>query len=91
AGLGCGEPLNVMISGYSTPSVLTNAGFLRFAKAVGFGPECFGLQLGSWFLQAANLGDGHGWVNQTMEVREDYRSTVLGTCCESLVGASHLR
>ncbi|KAJ7157955.1 hypothetical protein C8R43DRAFT_996424 [Mycena crocata] len=89
AGYGMGEPLNVIISGYSAPSVLTNAGFLGFAKALGFATECFGIHMGD--PQSANLGDGHGWVNQTMEIREDYGSTVIGTCWESLAGGNHLR
>jgi hypothetical protein len=30
-----GEPLNVIISGLSSPEVLTDAGFLNFARAIG--------------------------------------------------------
>jgi hypothetical protein len=30
-----GEPLNVIISGLSSPEVLTDAGFLNFARALG--------------------------------------------------------
>ena len=30
-----GEPLNVIISGLSSPAVLTNDGFLNFAQAIG--------------------------------------------------------
>ncbi|KAF8258144.1 hypothetical protein EI94DRAFT_1755469, partial [Lactarius quietus] len=52
-----GEPLNVIISGESSPAVLTNAGFVEFANAIGFGIECFGAHLGD--PQSANLGDGH--------------------------------
>ena len=40
---------------------------------------------------AANLGDGNGWVNQTMELREDYGVPSIGTCGESLVGGNHFR
>ncbi|KAJ7918496.1 hypothetical protein B0H13DRAFT_1607270 [Mycena leptocephala] len=89
AGSGGGEPLNVIISGHSTPSVLTNAGFLGFAGAIGFATECFGFHLGD--PQSANLGDGNGWVNQTMELRQDFGSAALGTCWESVVGGNHLR
>ncbi|KAJ7185895.1 hypothetical protein C8R46DRAFT_1208003 [Mycena filopes] len=89
AGAGGGEPLNVIISGHSSPSVLTNSGFLGFAGALGFATECFGLHMGD--PQTANLGDGHGWVNQTMELREDFGSAALGTCLESLMGGNHLR
>ncbi len=41
--------------------------------------------------QAANLGDGNGWVNQTLELRQDYGGSVIGTCVESLIGGNHLR
>ncbi|KAJ6557820.1 hypothetical protein B0H19DRAFT_1261413 [Mycena capillaripes] len=83
AGTGGGEPLNVIISGQSTPSVLTSAGVPLSAT------ECLGFHLGD--PQSANLGDGNGWVNQTMELREDFGSTTLGTCWESVVGGNHLR
>ncbi|KAJ6478819.1 hypothetical protein C8R47DRAFT_631213 [Mycena vitilis] len=89
AGAGGGEPLNVIISGYSTPSVLTNDGFLGFAGAIGLAKECLGFHLGD--PQSANLGDGNGWVNQTMELREDFGTGYFGTCWESLVGGNHLR
>lgn len=35
AGDGFGEPLNIIISGESSPAVLTNAGFYNFAQAIG--------------------------------------------------------
>ncbi|KAI0686361.1 hypothetical protein BC835DRAFT_1408606 [Cytidiella melzeri] len=85
AGDGFGEPLNVVISGLSAPHVLTDDGFLNFAHS----EECFDLHLGN--PQSANLGDGHGWVNQTVELRQDYGSPDLGTCLESLIGGNHLR
>jgi len=84
-----GEPLNVIISGLSSPAVLTDAGFLNFAKAIGFSTECLGIHLGG--PQSANLGDGNGYVNQTVELREDYGDPELGTCLESLIGGNHLR
>lgn len=34
AGSGVGEPLNVIISGLSSPAVLTDAGFLNFARSL---------------------------------------------------------
>lgn len=86
---GLGEPLNVIISGLSSPWVLADGGFVHFANAVGFGIECFGAHLGD--PQAANLGDGHGYVNQTLELRLDYGNPDIGTCWESLVGGNHLR
>jgi hypothetical protein len=89
AGDGYGEPLNVIISGLSSPSVLTDDGFLNFAEAMGFAKECLGFHLGG--PQCANLGDGNGCVNQTTELRWDYGSTGVGTCLESLIGGNHLR
>ncbi|KAH9024513.1 hypothetical protein EDB85DRAFT_2150473 [Lactarius pseudohatsudake] len=86
---GLGEPLNVIISGLSSPWVLADGGFVHFANAVGFGIECFGAHLGA--PQAANLGDGHGYVNETLELRQDYGNPDIGTCWESLVGGNHLR
>ena len=53
------------------------------------GKECFGAHLGA--PQTANLGDGNGWVNQTMELRNDFGNPDYGTCWESLVGGNHLR
>ncbi|KAJ6475223.1 hypothetical protein C8R47DRAFT_1179035 [Mycena vitilis] len=79
----------VIISGLSSPDVLTDAGFLNFAKAIGFSTECLGIHLGG--PQSANLGDGNGFVNQTSELRQDYGDSVLGTCLESLIGGNHLR
>ncbi|KAG1873127.1 hypothetical protein F4604DRAFT_1925622 [Suillus subluteus] len=89
AGDGAGEPMNVIISGLSSPAVLTFDGALNFARAIGFSEECFGLHLGG--LMPANLGDGNGWVNQTIELRQDYGSAGGGTCLESLVGGNHFR
>ena len=53
------------------------------------GTECLGIHLGG--AQAANLGDGNGWVNQTLELRQDYGNSGLGSCLESLTGGNHLR
>ena len=49
--------------------------------------ECLGIHIGAD--QTANLGDGNGNVNQTMELRENL--PIGGTCEESLVGGNHLR
>ncbi|KAJ7271091.1 hypothetical protein C8J57DRAFT_297439 [Mycena rebaudengoi] len=89
AGSGGGEPLNVIISGSSSREILTDSGMLKFAQAVGFSFECLGLHLGD--PQSANLGDGNGWVNQTIELRQDYGDPVAGTCLESLIGGNHFR
>ncbi|KAJ7697648.1 hypothetical protein B0H17DRAFT_1158455 [Mycena rosella] len=80
-GAGGGEPLNVIISSHSSPSVLINDGLLAFAGAIGFSAECFGLHLGA--PHSANLGDGHGCVDQAVELRENYGSPTIGTCWES--------
>lgn len=51
--------------------------------------ECFGIHLGD--PQSANLGDGHGAVNQTIELRQDFGDANAGTCLESLIGGNHFR
>jgi len=91
AGPDVGEPLNVIISGLSSPEVLTDAGFLNFARAIGYDRECFGLHGGA--PQKANLGDGNGWVNQDMELRQDFGIPFIlgGTCWETLFGGKHFR
>ncbi|KAJ7188399.1 hypothetical protein C8R46DRAFT_1205554 [Mycena filopes] len=88
-GLDLGEPLNVIISGLSSAAVLTDGGFLNFARAIGFSTECLGQHIGG--PQTANLGDGNGYLNQTVELRQDYGDPALGTCLESLIGGNHLR
>jgi len=89
AGSGGGEPLNVIISGLSSADVFTEDGLVNYARAIGFSTECFGIHIGD--PQAANLGDGNGWVNQTIELRQDYGSADIGTCLESLIGGNHFR
>ncbi|KAJ7238180.1 hypothetical protein C8J57DRAFT_1374048 [Mycena rebaudengoi] len=84
-----GEPLNVIISGLSSTAVLTDSGFLNFARAIGFSSECLGIHLGG--PHTANLGDGNGSVNQAAELRQDYGDSNLGTCLESLIGGNHFR
>lgn len=51
--------------------------------------ECLGIHIGN--PQSANLGDGNGYVNQTIEMREDYGNPSTGTCWESVVGGNHFR
>ena len=50
--------------------------------------EYFGIHLGTPF--PANLGDGNGWVDQTIELRQDYGSSGIGTCLclENLIGGN---
>ncbi|KAF5343143.1 hypothetical protein D9758_015208 [Tetrapyrgos nigripes] len=89
AGNGLGEPLNVIISGLSSPQVLSQSGVTNYAKAIGFSTECLGIHIGD--PQSANLGDGHGSVDQTIELRQDFGDPNLGTCLESLNGGNHFR
>ncbi|KAF8525761.1 hypothetical protein BU17DRAFT_41281 [Hysterangium stoloniferum] len=84
-----GEPLNVIISGTSSPAVLTDDGVLNWARSIGFSTEFMGLHLGT--PQTANLGDGNGVQNEIKVIRQDYGSVVLGTGIESLVGGNHFR
>ncbi|KAI0319189.1 hypothetical protein OF83DRAFT_1055467 [Amylostereum chailletii] len=86
---GQGEPMNVIVSGLSSPAVLTDDGIVNFARAIGFSTECFGIHLGD--PQQANLGDGNGAKNQTIELRQDFGNADVGTCLESLVGGNHFR
>ncbi|KDQ49382.1 hypothetical protein JAAARDRAFT_714997 [Jaapia argillacea MUCL 33604] len=95
AGDGLGEPLNaghqlltrVIISGLSSSGVLNLNGLLNYAESLGYSEECFDIHLGG--AQTANLGDGNGWTNQVIEIRQDYGSASVGTCLESLVGGNH--
>lgn len=89
AGGDLGEPLNVIISGSSSEDVLTDFGIVNFAKAIGFSTECLNIHIGD--PQSADLGDGNGPQNQTVELRQDYGDPNLGTCLESLVGGNHFR
>ncbi|THU91428.1 hypothetical protein K435DRAFT_780735 [Dendrothele bispora CBS 962.96] len=88
-GNGLGEPLNVIISGLSSSQVLSVSGVTNYAKAIGFSTECLGIHLGD--PQSANLGDGNGAKNQSIELREDFGDPNLGTCLESLNGGNHFR
>jgi|SRR5712671_6700843 len=49
--------------------------------------ECLNLHSGP--PQTANLGDGRGRVNQSLELRENF--PLFGTCLESVRGGNHLR
>ncbi|KAJ3564329.1 hypothetical protein NP233_g8366 [Leucocoprinus birnbaumii] len=89
AGSGGGEPMNVIISGHSSAAVLTDSGIINFAKAIGFSTECLGIHIGD--PQSADLGDGRGPQNQTVELRQDYGDPDVGTCLESLIGGNHFR
>ena len=51
--------------------------------------ECLGFHLGD--PQTANLGDGNGSLNQTIEFRQSFGNDIFGTCLESLLGGNHFR
>ncbi|CCM03680.1 uncharacterized protein FIBRA_05824 [Fibroporia radiculosa] len=90
---GQGEPINVVISGDSDTAVLQNqeinGGLLNYFISFGYSTECLGQHQGA--PQAANLGDGLNFVNQTAEIRWDYGNPELGTCEETIEGGSHFR
>ncbi|KAE9401575.1 hypothetical protein BT96DRAFT_817684 [Gymnopus androsaceus JB14] len=81
--------LEVIISGLSSAEVLTDDGFLNFARAIGLQGQS-ALYIAN--IPTANFGDGNGWVNQTEQLREDYgMPRSVCTCLESLIGGNHLR
>ncbi|KAH9057400.1 hypothetical protein EDB87DRAFT_1107538 [Lactarius vividus] len=90
---GLGEPINVVLLGTSDSAVLVdqqNDGGLRnYFLSIGFAGECLGQHSGSD--QAANLGDGHGYLNETAVMRWDYGDPTLGTCKETVQGGNHFR
>mgnify|MGYP000704625912 CR=1 FL=1 len=80
-----GEPLNIVISGASSPEITTLAGFTLWSNALDFGKECFGLHSGA--AMQANLGDGQGLRDQQGLYRDLYgEDPDIGACGESLVG-----
>ncbi|KAI0927338.1 hypothetical protein AcV5_007895 [Taiwanofungus camphoratus] len=90
---GQGEPLNAVISAYSDSMVLvdqeTDGGLLNYFLSFGYSGECLGQHMGD--AQAANLGDGNGYINQTAEIRWDFSNPELGTCEETIQGGAHFR
>ncbi|KAH8924890.1 hypothetical protein BT69DRAFT_1260885 [Atractiella rhizophila] len=83
-----GEPLNIIISGHSSPDILTDKGMLAWARSIRFAPECLGMHRGAF--QQANLGDGQGWLDEMYELRQSY-IPLFGTCIESAIGGNHFR
>ncbi|KAF8549916.1 hypothetical protein OG21DRAFT_532885 [Imleria badia] len=87
---GLGEPINVIISANSDAAVLqstvNNGGLINYYH---FSTECLGQHSGD--NQAANLGDGDGYLNQTAVIRWDYGNVQLGTCEETIDGGNHIR
>ncbi|WFD25023.1 hypothetical protein MEQU1_003733 [Malassezia equina] len=92
-GNGFREPMNVIISGTSDPSVMSDQGLLDYVRSIGFSFECLHLHLGG--LQHANLGDGRGYTPQLFEYRSilfrDSPGAWIGACWESLAGGNHFR
>jgi len=86
---GLGEPLNVIVSGLSSPEVLSTKGIENWARSIGFSTECLGFHIGG--PQTANLGDGRGWQNETAVLRWDYDNAMSGSCLESFTGGNHFR
>ncbi|KAH8104647.1 hypothetical protein BXZ70DRAFT_921860 [Cristinia sonorae] len=90
---GLGEPLNVIITGNSDPEVLKNqekdGGLRNYFLSFGFSSECLGQHLGDE--QGANLGDGHGTLNETAVIRWNYGDPELGSCRETIEGGNHFR
>lgn len=91
--MGQGEPVNAIISGNSDSAVLVdselNGGLRNYYVSLGFSSECLGQKSGS--NQAVNLGDGHGYLNETATIRWDYGDPQLGTCKETIEGGDHFR
>ncbi|KAI5123152.1 hypothetical protein M0805_000855 [Coniferiporia weirii] len=90
---GLGEPLNVILTANSDSAVLvdqeTDGGLRNYYFALGFAGECLGQHDSSD--QAANLGDGHGYLNETSTIRWDYGDPTVGTCTETIQGGNHFR
>ncbi|GAA5840379.1 hypothetical protein JCM3766R1_000270 [Sporobolomyces carnicolor] len=86
---GLGEPINVVVSADSDPLLMTDTGFFDWSFSINFSGECLGQSDGA--KQAANLGDGLGFINQTILLRENFGDTVLGTCKETFDGGEHYR
>jgi len=90
---GQSEPVNVILLGTSDAAVLvdqsTDGGLRNWYLSLGFSSECLGQHEGSD--QAVNLGDGHGYLNETAVIRWDYGDPSLGTCKETIEGGNHFR
>ncbi|PWN22148.1 hypothetical protein BCV69DRAFT_246068 [Microstroma glucosiphilum] len=87
------EPINLIVSGQSDAFILTEEGFLDYARSIGFSFECLRQHRGGY--QQANLGDGKGWENELFELREVLVGADpgdwIGTCVESFTGGNHFR
>jgi len=92
-GNGFREPINVIISGASDQSLMSDQGLLDYSRSIGFSFECLHLHAGG--LQHANLGDGQGYKPQLYEYRSIFSprspGAWIGACWESLAGGNHFR
>jgi len=90
---GQGEPLNAIISSLSDDIVLkdqeTNGGLRNYFLSFGFSGECLGQHAGEQ--QAADLGDGNGYKNETAVIRWNYNDAQVGACKETIQGGNHFR
>jgi len=88
-----GEPINAIISANSDKAVLndteTNGGLRNYFLSFRFSAECLGQHAGA--PQAADLGDGNGFKNETAVIRLDYGNPALGSCEETVEGGNHFR
>ncbi|GAA6061474.1 hypothetical protein JCM10212_002553 [Sporobolomyces blumeae] len=87
---GLGEPINVVVSSDSDGLIMTDTGFFDWSQSIQFSGECLG-STGSGAKQAANLGDGLGFINQTILLRENFGDLSVGTCRETVQGGYHYR
>jgi len=90
---GLGEPLNAIITGDSDADLLmdnqVDGGLRNYFLSFGYSSECLGQHLGDD--QGANLGDGHGYLNETAVIRWNYGDPQLGSCKETVEGGGHFR
>jgi len=86
---GAGEPLNVIISGLSSPLVLTDGGLENWARSFLYSTEALGIHIGT--KQKANTGDGRGYTDEIAVIRQDFGSPELGSLLESVFGGNHFR
>lgn len=89
-GNGQHEPLNIIVSGLSSPEILSRKGFQSYCRSLGFDRECLGMHLGA---PQKAYTDPRGWRDQELLYRQVYSPLdhVFGTCMESLVGGNHIR
>ncbi|KIJ35564.1 hypothetical protein M422DRAFT_139913, partial [Sphaerobolus stellatus SS14] len=79
----------VIISGKSSPKVLTDDGFLNWARSIGFSHEFLGLHSG--VLQTASLGDRNGPLPEIKVIRQNFNIPIIGTGIECLIEGNHVR